>query len=201
VKEAPAMRSLALCALAAAGVAISACTGVPQNSLGPAPSILPPAGSSQVFRAGFTDGCNSGYADAGRDGFDFTYTRSNVQYDAGGEYADGCSSLGTLYEAGTGVPQDLARATSLYREACDGDGAVGCFKLAQLHFSGTGVAQDFAQADTLYDRACDRGHAEGCFKRGEMYANGTGVDRLPWRADREFRRACRLGYQEACRRQ
>ncbi len=43
-----------------------------------------------------------------------------------GGNATACSYLGVLYHNGEGVAQDLARAASLYQQACDGGYAPAC---------------------------------------------------------------------------
>ena len=44
----------------------------------------------------------------------------------------GCDDLGFMYGTGEGITQDLARALSLYRQACDGGAIQGCDNLTSL---------------------------------------------------------------------
>jgi len=106
------------------------------------------------------------------------------------------------------VPQDLARATALYEEACEEETA-GCLGLARLQIRGVGGPPAPEQAAELLEQGCYASRsdedgwssvAESCFRMGELLAAGTGVDRDLSRAASRFRRACRLGYEEACAR-
>ena len=85
-------------------------------------------------------------------------------YERGCAEADmvACNILGLLYEAGEGIPQNLARAAELYERACEGGELGGCTNLALMYQAGAGVAQDALRAASLYQRACDGGEMLGC---------------------------------------
>lgn len=73
-----------------------------------------------------------------------------------------CNIFGLMYEAGQGVPQDLARAAGLYQRACEGGELVGCTNLGLMYESGVGVTQDLARARGLYQVACEGGELLAC---------------------------------------
>jgi len=70
--------------------------------------------------------------------------------------------FGLLYEQGTGVGQNAAKAAALYQKACDGGQMRGCVNLGFLYEQGTGVSQDAAKAAALYHKACDGGERQAC---------------------------------------
>ena len=74
----------------------------------------------------------------------------------------GCTRLGLMYDAGDGVTQDLARAASLYQQACDGEDVLGCYSLGVMYYAGDVVTQDRARAASLFRQACDGGLVQAC---------------------------------------
>jgi uncharacterized protein len=117
----------------------------------------------------------------------------------------GCTHLGLAYETGVGIPRDMARAASLYEEACAVE-VTGCFRLAEL-LDRTGSSADHQRVVELFDAACYRtgdreagspAMSESCLRAGEALASGAGGARDLDRAARYFRRACNLGQEEAC---
>ena len=84
-------------------------------------------------------------------------------------------NLGTMYQDGTGVPQDLAECARLYRLAADQGHATGQANLGMMYTNGTGIPQDHTEAARLYRLAADQGHACGQANLGMTHANGTGV--------------------------
>ena len=73
-----------------------------------------------------------------------------------------CNVFGLMYEHGTGVPQDGARAAQLYERACQGGALVGCTNLGLLFEAGEGVPRDQARANGLYRVACEGGELLAC---------------------------------------
>lgn len=63
-------------------VLLGACTA---NLVNPE---IPPPGSAG-FRQGYLDGCRSGFADAGRDGYETNYRRDDARFAADADYRDG----------------------------------------------------------------------------------------------------------------
>jgi len=59
--------------------------------------------------------------------------------------ANGCYSLGFLYDNGQGVNQDYIKAAELFKKSCDMGYANGCYSLGLLYDNGQGVNQDYIQ--------------------------------------------------------
>jgi TPR repeat protein len=82
--------------------------------------------------------------------------------------SDACSALGNLYEAGTGVDKDLAKAIEQWSLGCDGvNGGVadpyGCEKLGRAHFDGVTGTKDLLAAGRAFQRACALGQPNICY--------------------------------------
>ena len=60
------------------------------------------------------------------------------------------------------MPEDAARAASLFQSACDGAEPRGCLNLGRLYETGKGVARDPAAALVLYRKGCSLGNAQAC---------------------------------------
>jgi len=112
--------------------------------------------------------------------------------------AAACSVLAVLYEHGTGVGKDAARALALYKQACDGQVPAGCAHLARLYETGSGVAQDAARADVLYKQACAGQGASACWDLASRYAQGEGVPKDLGFAAAVYKAACMGGEAAAC---
>ena len=81
-----------------------------------------------------------------------------------------CSVLGLLYERGTGVERDPARAVELHARACRGGEPSGCANLGRLHEAGTGVDADPERALELFRLACRGGDRWSCDRLTEAGA-------------------------------
>ncbi len=110
----------------------------------------------------------------------------------------GCTNLGFLYENGTGVEKDLARAAALYKRGCDARNSLGCNNLGVLHDAGRGVAKDEALAAQLFKNGCDLGYHRACNNLALDYEFGTGVSKDRQTAAGFYRRACDGGYAKGC---
>ena len=112
-----------------------------------------------------------------------------------GGVGDGCSSLGVMYQGGsgqrgTGVKRDSARAVSLFQRGCERGGMDACTRLGVLYRQGTGVPRDAARAAALLKQACDGNNLAGCSHLGALYAAGDGVSQDFTRAAELFRKSC-----------
>jgi TPR repeat protein len=65
-------------------------------------------------------------------------------------------SLGLLYEDGSGVVKNLAKAVELYREAAGRGNEWAQLNLARLYESGTGVVKDLAKQKNFIRRQLTR---------------------------------------------
>jgi TPR repeat protein len=86
-------------------------------------------------------------------------------------------SLGTMYEAGQGLPQDYAEAAKWYRKAADQGDAHAQNNLGAMYEAGQGVPQDYAEAAKWYRKAADQGAARAQYNLAVLYDTGQGVPR------------------------
>lgn len=112
--------------------------------------------------------------------------------------ADGCSLLAAIYENGTGVAQDYAKAVAFYEKACELRSVWDCYYVGYLYNVGTSVPQDFAKALAYFQQACDEGSADGCASLGGMYVLGTGVAEDFAKAGELYQKACDGGNADGC---
>jgi TPR repeat protein len=101
------------------------------------------------------------------------------------------SALAHLYETGKGVPQDYARAATLYRKATASDGFSGQYGLARLYDQGLGVPRDANKAMELYHEVL--GIDEATQRLLELYEAGMNVPRDPTAAIAWYRAAAERG--------
>ncbi len=85
--------------------------------------------------------------------------------------------LAKVYERGTGVPPDPARALDLYQAAADQDYADAINDLGFLHYQGgLGLAPDPQKALELFERAADLRHPQAQFNFAALIDDGL-IDR------------------------
>jgi hypothetical protein len=92
------------------------------------------------------------------------------QGDASAQY-----SLGTMYEAGQGVPHDYGEAAKWYRRAADQGDAYAQNNLGAMYEAGQGVPQGYSEAAKWYRKAADQGAARAQYNLGVLYDTGQGV--------------------------
>lgn len=97
---------------------------------------------------------------------DVTKARGYYRLACDAANADSCNNLGTLYEAGNGVPQDFAAAAKLYAFACEFGVGTSCRRLSILYDHGAGVPRDSAKAREFRVAACDSGERRACAELG-----------------------------------
>jgi TPR repeat protein/uncharacterized caspase-like protein len=115
-----------------------------------------------------------------------------------GGVSRGCGNLGTMYQSGRGVNQDLGQAALLYRKGCGGDAWGACFLLGAMYETGSGVPKDLSQAMPLYRRSCEGGDGRGCTSLGIAYETGNGVPKQEAQAGSLFHKACEIGVPRGC---
>ena len=108
--------------------------------------------------------------------------------------------LASIYSLGHVVSLDLARATTLIKQACDGAEMSGCLNLAIMSEQGRGVARDPKLAAELYQRACDQNIGSACAGLAFMHDEGHGVEKDQAAARREYGLGCDHHYFAACTR-
>jgi TPR repeat protein len=85
-----------------------------------------------------------------------------------------CVAWGDLYKTGNGVPKSLARANTLYQQACDADSSRGCFLIAAAYIEGIGVRRNIQAAHDPLVKACDLGEQMAC----QTYCEMLGLNRM-----------------------
>ena len=139
---------------------------------------------------------SAGYAAFVRQDYEEAFLQWKAACDGGS--ANGCTSLGVLYQQGLGVTQDYERARELYQKGCDGGSANGCTSLGVLYQQGLGVTQDYERARELYQKGCDGGSANGCTSLGLLYKQGLGGTQDYERARDLYKQGCDGGEVAGC---
>ena len=118
--------------------------------------------------------------------------------------ADGQYKVGTLYEHGRSLPQDVALAAEFYRLAAVQGHGLAQAAVGRLYRAGRGVAQDLAGALQWFRKAATLDPllhaaevAEAQNALGEMYLSGQGVEQDLPTALKLFMKAAR-GNPTAC---
>ena len=84
-------------------------------------------------------------------------------------------TLGVMFSAGRGLPQDYAQAVIWFRKAAEQGHASAQNNLGVIYANGYGVPEDDAQAVAWYRKSAQQGEARAQFNLGRMYDNGEGV--------------------------
>lgn len=87
--------------------------------------------------------------------------------------------LGLLHEEGRGVPKDLRRAETLYRQASSKGDANAMNQLALLIDSGRASTADPGEAVRLFRKAAEKGNGLAAYNLGLMLREGRGT-RKDW---------------------
>ncbi len=115
--------------------------------------------------------------------------------DAGLTVAD--YRLGTLFEAGRGLPKDLASARAAYDRAARAGNRSAMHRLALLHSGGTGSDQDDTLAAYWFQQAAELGVTDAQFNLAVLYLRGQGIPMDQREAFRWFSIAAAQGDTEA----
>lgn len=98
--------------------------------------------------------------------------------------------------------QDIYKALSLYKTACDLKSAhseQACVQQGHIYDYGDGgVPYDTARALELYTRACQSGVMDACTLLGDLYHGDPDVERDTDRAIKLYNKACRAGWSASC---
>ena len=106
---------------------------------------------------------------------------------------------GLFYGSVERTEGDHARATDLYRSACEAGFARACFNLGVHYRLGVGIEADEARSFALTEASCEAGLIVACSDLGYHYYGGIGVEEDKAEASRLYRRACDDGYLPGCR--
>ncbi len=108
-------------------------------------------------------------------------------------YTAGETTLGILYLAGWGVPQNYAATLNWFHVAAAQGYAQADLELGILHQRGWGVPRDYAVATKWFRIAAGKGNPVAQFDLGRQYRNGLGVQQNYRKAVVWYRRAAMQG--------
>jgi hypothetical protein len=106
-------------------------------------------------------------------------------------------ALGEMYDSGTGVDKDFARARFYYEIAAQQKFAPAIAALAAQYERGGATAVDLARALSLYQQAADLGDAHAINKLGVFNEKGLGMAADVKQARALYEKAAATGYDEA----
>ncbi|WP_367971798.1 tetratricopeptide repeat protein, partial [Helicobacter acinonychis] len=86
-----------------------------------------------------------------------------------------CTSLGSMYEDGEGVDQNVTKAVFYYKRGCNLRDRLACASLGSMYEDGEGVQKDLSKALYYYKRGCHLKEGVSCGSLGFMYFKGVGV--------------------------
>jgi len=102
-------------------------------------------------------------------------------------------TLGVMYYAGKGIPQNYEKALYWYEQAAARGLAEAQFFLGRMYNDNTGVPQNYEKAFYWHERAAIQGFAESQVLLGHMYYTGNGVPRNYQKAFEWFEKAAIQG--------
>jgi len=94
---------------------------------------------------------------------------------AGDESAQ--DSLGSMYEAGTGVKQNYYVAADWYKKSANKGYMFAQYNLGLLYANGQGVTKNYTEANSLFRKAALQGYQASQYALGVSYYNAQGVER------------------------
>lgn len=112
-----------------------------------------------------------------------------------GGVASACTELALMFQAGSELPRDQARANMLFSQACASQDGGGCYRMA-LSLLSHGPGRD-AEANKLFIDGCDLGSAKACGEAAQRLYNADVQDQIPTMA-RMARRGCDADEPQAC---
>ena len=83
--------------------------------------------------------------------------------------------LGSMYQAGQGVPKDIAEALKCHRRAAELGWVPAQLRLGEIYANGLGVPKDLTEAIKWYCMAADYGDSGAQRELGVRFAEGNGV--------------------------
>ena len=105
--------------------------------------------------------------------------------------------MGTFYDQGGFLPQDLAQAAKWYRASAEQGNTEAQNSLGSLYQFGQGVPQDYSQAKTWYEKAAAQGSHKALNSLGYLYDLGLGVPEDNVRAVKLYTEAAEKGNTQA----
>lgn len=89
--------------------------------------------------------------------------------------SDAMNNLGTMYQYGQGIPQNLEKARRLYEKAVRLDNARAMLNLGEMYKLGQGVPRDNYKATALFKQAASLGDLYGLASLALAYEKGDGI--------------------------
>ena len=105
--------------------------------------------------------------------------------------------LGTAYQHGEGLKQDIHEAIKWYRKAADQGEVYAQNNLGYIYDYGEGVKTDYKKAVKWYQKAADQGLDQGQFYLGLMYYEAKGVTQNFKEAEKWFQKSAGQGDSSA----
>ena len=112
-------------------------------------------------------------------------------------YAQAQLQLGSCYENGQGVEQNMQQAFELHQSAAAQGYAPAQYNLAACYEGGEGVQKNMQRAVELYQLAADQGYAPAQYNLAPCYEDGEGVKKNMQRAIELYQLAADQGYAQA----
>lgn len=81
--------------------------------------------------------------------------------------ANSCAELGSMYESGISIDQDLYSAKENYKKSCKLNNGKGCYHLAQMYFNSNDLKENFESVE-LYKKSCNLHYGIACNALGIM---------------------------------
>ena len=101
--------------------------------------------------------------------------------------------LGSLFERGRGVEQDMKKAAGCFTDAARQGYAPAQFSLGVCYERGLGVEKDYAAALHQYLQAAAQGHISAVYNAGYFYEMGLGTPQDEKKAVAYYTRAAQAG--------
>lgn len=83
--------------------------------------------------------------------------------------------VGSMYESGNGVKQDLTEAAVWYHKSATQGDAIAQYALAQMYEKGSGVKQNSVDALAWLRKSAEQGNESAQYDLGVLYMKGTSV--------------------------
>ncbi len=110
---------------------------------------------------------------------------------------DAKNLLGMMYELGKGVPQNLGKSITYYRQAAEQGNRYAQYNLAVSFDSGTGVPQNYREAVRWFRHAAKQGVSSAQYDLGVMLEQGRGTKTNFQEAARWYQKAAKQGHMQA----
>ncbi|MBL1274952.1 MAG: sel1 repeat family protein [Ectothiorhodospiraceae bacterium] len=110
---------------------------------------------------------------------------------------DAKNLLGMMYELGRGVPQNLSKSISYYREAAEQGNPYAQYNLAVSFDAGTGVPQNYREAVRWFTKSAEQGISSAQYDLGVMLEQGRGTPKNFIKAADWYQKAANQGHMQA----